>query len=71
MLSDKEVEAELWYENLLWRGTTVMKIGVLNHPKHGQYFIWHDDGFYGITKDNTPPHCAYSSLEALLKQKGL
>lgn len=70
MLTDKEIEAELWYEKLLWEGT-IMKIGIINHPKYGVYYIWHEDGLYGITKDDKPPHCGYASIEALLKQKGL
>jgi hypothetical protein len=72
MINNTDFEAQVWYENLLWKDS-IVKIGILDHPKYGRYYIWHDeDGDkFGITKEDKPPHCAYASVEALIKTKGL
>lgn len=52
----------------------VKNIGAFNHPLYGEYFLWCDttDNTYGITRSTkSAPHCAYFSLAALFKAKGL
>lgn len=43
------------------------------HPRHGMYWVWYDPNMqtYGISQSAAAPWCAYASLEALFKQKGL
>jgi hypothetical protein len=41
------------------------------HPIHGPYYVWFIDNCYGISKTENKPFCAYSSLSALFKAKGL
>jgi hypothetical protein len=41
------------------------------HPKHGTYYVWHEEGLYGISRVVEKPHCGYATLNALFKSKGL
>ena len=58
------------YENMLWNDKHSF-VGELEHPKHGLYYIWHDNGLFGISRDEKKPHCGYASLSELFKVKGL
>jgi hypothetical protein len=49
-------------------------IGAFNHPLHGEYFIWHnaETNKYALTRaTKAAPHCAYATLDALFKSKGI
>jgi hypothetical protein len=49
-----------------------MKIGTINHPHHGIYYLWADHyGLFGISREDKMPHCGYRTLAAMLAQKGL
>jgi hypothetical protein len=48
-----------------------MKIGHIDHYRHGLYYIFCDNGLYGISREDKPVHCAYVSLTELFKIKGL
>lgn len=69
-MTTEELESDLWYENLLWKNT-VVKVGIINHPKHGLYYIWYENGLYGISMDDNPTHCGYASISALFSTKGI
>ncbi len=50
-------------------------IGSFNHPVHGMYYLFFDGSCYGISKtEYNGEHglwCAYASISALFKTKGL
>lgn len=54
---------------------TARMVGKIEHPKHGTYYLFFDGSCYGISKTEYNGEnglwCAYASLGALFKMKGL
>lgn len=48
------------------------KMGLVTHPVHGVYILWHNEGLFGINRDPMrATHCGYPSLSELFRAKGL